>query len=176
MRVSLYVGIFFSFPLVVDQSLKAVPADVQFADSDGGRKSAHADETVSVNLARRSILMYRLSQPDNPTELKFQPKYGSIVSYRWYGDGFVLVGFSEGVVVAVSTVGDKAGEELHSWSMHDGGLYDLVFCDALGQFATCGNNQVKITDLNSDWKARAFIVFFRSVFSIPHLLAFTLAV
>ena len=134
------------------QALKAIPADLQFADSDGGRKSAQADETVSINLARRSILMYRLSQPDSPIELKCQPKYGSIVSYRWYGDGFVLVGFSEGFVVAVSATGDKAGDELQVWPVHDGGLHDLVFCDSLSQFATCGNNQVKIVDLSSDWK------------------------
>jgi hypothetical protein len=78
-----------------------------------GRKNVFADETICINLARRTILMYRLSQPDSPVELKFQAKYGNIVSFRWFADGFLLVAFSEGFVVAVNTSVDQLGEELH---------------------------------------------------------------
>jgi len=38
-----------------------------------------------------------------PLELMFESKYGKIVDYQFYGDGYILVGFSEGYYCTVST-------------------------------------------------------------------------
>lgn len=40
-----------------------------------------------VNMEGRTILLYHLSERDNAVELQFQPRYGSIVAYKWFGDG-----------------------------------------------------------------------------------------
>ena len=56
--------------------------------------------------------MVNLKDVDNPIELQFMPKYGSIVCYKWFGDGFIMIGFSSGYVNAISTHVKEIGEEL----------------------------------------------------------------
>lgn len=38
-----------------------------------------------------------------PDELVFDNKYGKIVDYQLFGDGYIVVGFSEGYVAHIST-------------------------------------------------------------------------
>jgi len=38
-----------------------------------------------------------------PLELVFEAKYGKIVDYSLFGDGYIVVGFSEGWVAHIST-------------------------------------------------------------------------
>jgi WD repeat-containing protein 19 len=35
--------------------------------------------------------------------LAFQREYGDIMAHAWFGDGFMLVAFSEGFIVSIST-------------------------------------------------------------------------
>jgi WD repeat-containing protein 19 len=51
----------------------------------------------------KTILLYDLNERENALELAFQPRYGDIVSYRWFGNGFIIAGFSSGYVVIIST-------------------------------------------------------------------------
>jgi WD repeat-containing protein 19 len=51
----------------------------------------------------KTILLYDLNERENALELAFQPRYGDIVSYRWFGNGFIIAGFSLGYVVIIST-------------------------------------------------------------------------
>ena len=34
---------------------------------------------------------HNMTDPENPVELAFQPKYGELVKYQWFGDGYVVV-------------------------------------------------------------------------------------
>lgn len=38
-----------------------------------------------------------------PDELMFENKYGKIVDYSLFGDGYLVIGFSEGYVAHIST-------------------------------------------------------------------------
>lgn len=38
-----------------------------------------------------------------PDELMFENKYGKIVDYTIFGDGYLVIGFSEGYVAHIST-------------------------------------------------------------------------
>src|SRR5690242_8294736 len=71
--------------------LKYDPFDIQFAeqkiDDKKSSGSQSAENTVSINMGHATILMYNMSDTDNPVELAFQLKYGEISSYRWFGDG-----------------------------------------------------------------------------------------
>ena len=40
----------------------------------------------------KTLYLFNLFDPDNPIELAFQARYGSIVSYKWFGDGYILIG------------------------------------------------------------------------------------
>lgn len=38
-----------------------------------------------------------------PDELMFENKYGKIIDYSIFGDGYLVIGFSEGYVAHIST-------------------------------------------------------------------------
>lgn len=57
-------------------------------------------------------MLYNVQEPDSPVELAFQPRYGRVAAYKWFGDGYLAIGFSEGFIVAVSTHLAEAGQEL----------------------------------------------------------------
>jgi hypothetical protein len=54
-----------------------------------------------------------------------QARYGSIVKYQWFGDGYMMIGFSEGYVVVISTHMKEIVEELFSGKFHK---VRLCFC------------------------------------------------
>lgn len=58
---------------------------------------------VSCIIAKKTLFLYNLNDPENPVELAFQQRYGSIVAYKWFGDGYILIGFSQGYFIAIST-------------------------------------------------------------------------
>lgn len=39
---------------------------------------------VSLIVAKKTLFLYNLNDPENPIELAFQNRYGSIVAYKWY--------------------------------------------------------------------------------------------
>ena len=39
---------------------------------------------VSVLVGHKTLFLYNLHDPDNPVELAFQQRYGSVVTYKWY--------------------------------------------------------------------------------------------
>lgn len=80
-----------------------------------------------------------------------QPRYGSIVTYRWFGDGYMMIGFSEGWMVVISTHMREIGEELFSGRFHKETLDDIAFSQNIQRAATAGGNQIKLLDMSS-WK------------------------
>jgi WD repeat-containing protein 19 len=61
-------------------------------------------------LDKKSLYLFNLKDPENPIELAFQPKYGNIVAYDWYGEGNLMLGFSSGYFISVSTHMDRIGQ------------------------------------------------------------------
>jgi len=108
------------------------------------------DQTVSANLAGRTIYMFTLSDPDNPVELAFQKDYGTIVTHKWFGDGYIMIGFSNGYVVVISTHAQEIGEELFCAKLFDS-LVDLDVNFPMQKSAAIGDGLVKILDMGS-WK------------------------
>lgn len=54
-------------------------------------------------VGQKTLFLFNLNDPDNPIELAFQPRYGDIVTYKWFGDGYIMIGFSSGYLVVIST-------------------------------------------------------------------------
>ena len=121
-----------------------------------GREEGGAESTISINMGGKTILLYDLNDPENPIELAFQSRYGSIVAYRWFGDGYMMIGFSAGYLVAISTHEDEIGEELFSGRFHKTSLTDIAISPVMGRAATCGDGSdgrhgIKIIDTKK-WK------------------------
>lgn len=51
-----------------------------------------------------------MNDPENPIELAFQQRYGNIQDYKWYGDGYIMIGFSQGYFVVISTHMKEIGQ------------------------------------------------------------------
>ncbi|KAL0883647.1 hypothetical protein ABMA27_015774 [Loxostege sticticalis] len=122
-------------------SLRDTPFDLQFSEMKTDERVA-GENTISLVVGKRTLYLYNLLNPENPIELAFQQRYGSIVSYKWYGDGYILIGFSAGFIIAISTHIKEVGEELFQVKNHKENLTDVAICN--GQAASCGDGQLKL--------------------------------
>ena len=138
-------------------TLKQIPGDVQFAARKGAEAPAAAgdakDTTMSVVLGGRSLLLYDVSALDRtPVELAFQPKYGNLVMYRWFGDGYIALGFESGYLVVMSSNVQQMSEELFSQRLHEGRLSALALSPLLQRGATCSGNTIKVVDFADEYR------------------------
>lgn len=63
----------------------------------------------------------------------------------------MMVGFSKGYIIAISTHMKEIGEELQSLKIHEQQLVDVAYSSNLNRLATCGDDGVRVVDM-SDWK------------------------
>ncbi|KAJ2938867.1 hypothetical protein O0L34_g18496 [Tuta absoluta] len=122
-------------------SLRDAPYDLQFSEMKTDERAA-GENTISLIVGKRTLYLYNLLNPDNPIELAFQQRYGSICAYKWYGDGYILIGFSNGYVIAISTHIKEVGEELFQVKNHKENLTDVAVCN--GEAASCGDGMLKL--------------------------------
>lgn len=92
-------------------------------------------------LGRKTLYMYHLPEPDSPAELGFQHKYGALLQHKWFGDGYILLGFAQGYIVAISTHPKEVGQELWQIKNHKDSLAGIAICPVLDQIASCGDNK-----------------------------------
>lgn len=130
--------------------LRSEPSAIQFATMKNiSDDRSSPDTAVSVILGRKVLFIYKIEDPDNPVELAFQAAYGNIVAYEWFGDGSIVLGFSAGYFISVSTKPRELGQELYHIKNHHGKLTYLSISTPLSKMATCGDNSVKIHELMS---------------------------
>lgn len=66
-----------------------------------------------------------------------------------YGDGYILVGFSEGYLISISTHVKEVGKEIFQSKNHKEKLSDVALSMAVGRVATCGDNNIKVHEISS---------------------------
>eukprot|EP00931_Biecheleriopsis_adriatica_P005604 TRINITY_DN107098_c0_g1_i1.p1 TRINITY_DN107098_c0_g1~~TRINITY_DN107098_c0_g1_i1.p1 ORF type:complete len:1382 (+),score=320.21 TRINITY_DN107098_c0_g1_i1:79-4224(+) len=131
--------------------LKNDPSMVKFADIKGDNPNESSREKiVSIVLGEVTLLLCNLKDPQKPTELAFQPKYGTIKAYTWFGDGYLVVGFSQGFIVIISSQMREISEELSSVKYHRNSLDTLCCSKVSGKIASAGDDGVKIISMK-DW-------------------------
>lgn len=130
--------------------LKNDPSMMQFADIKGDGGDGTREKLVSIVLGEVTLLLCNLKEPQKPTELAFQPKYGTIKSYAWFGDGYLVVGFSQGYIVIISSQMREMSEELSSVKYHRNSLDCLCCSKAAGKIASAGDDGIKIISMK-DW-------------------------
>jgi WD repeat-containing protein 19 len=135
--------------------LKHIPLQTLFTNNKSSTQfSSSDDNTVSANLNGKSLLLYNIAdEKEDPMELTFAPKdngvgckYGEIVSHHWYEEGSLLVGFSSGYLISVSTSAKDLGEEKHMGRFHPSALFTFAFNPHSKRAATAGDDGVRIID------------------------------
>ncbi|TWW59365.1 WD repeat-containing protein 19 [Takifugu flavidus] len=129
-------------------SLRGPPADIYFSIMKTDERSAQGENTVSVCVDKKILMLFNINDPDNRVELSFLGHYGNIVSYRWYGDGYILIGFSHGYLVVISTHIREIGQELYQARNHKDSLNSVAISSVLNRAASCGDNSIKIHELS----------------------------
>ncbi|CAJ1359658.1 unnamed protein product [Effrenium voratum] len=120
------------------------PSMMQFSDVKGDSDSR--EKVVSIVLGEVTLLLCNLKEPQKPTELAFQPKYGTIKAYAWCGDGYLVVGFSQGYIVVLSPQ-REISEEVSSVKYHRNTLDSLCVSKAAGKIASAGDDGIKIISM-----------------------------
>ncbi|NWR15309.1 WDR19 protein, partial [Emberiza fucata] len=128
-------------------SISSDPSDMQFSVMKTDDRVSTRESTVSVVVGKKTLFLFNLNDPDNPIDLKFQQPYGSIVSYKWYGDGYIMIGFSQGCFVVISTHIREIGQEVFQAHNHKDNLSSIAISQSLNKAASCGDNCIKIHDL-----------------------------
>jgi len=132
--------------------LKNEPSMIDFADvKNDNPNESFREKTVSLVLGDVTLLLLSLREPQKPTELAFQVKYGTIKSYCWFGDGYLVVGFSLGYIVIISSQMREISEELSSVKYHQNSLDCLCCSKASGKIASAGDDGIRIISMK-DWK------------------------
>ncbi|XP_012288065.1 WD repeat-containing protein 19 [Orussus abietinus] len=128
--------------------LQGDPSDVQFSEMKMDHRIG-GENTVSLIVSKTTLFLYNVLDPDNPIELAFQKRYGPIVTYKWYGDGYILVGFEAGYFIAISTHIKEVGQELFQLKNHRDSLSHIALSPVTGKVATCGDNTLKVHHLQN---------------------------
>ncbi|KAJ3156217.1 WD repeat-containing protein 19 [Geranomyces michiganensis] len=131
---------------IISMALNGEPSLMQWANM----KNANGvlDPVLSVILSGKSLFIYNINHPEAPVELAFQPKYGNVASYQWFAEGYVLVGFSTGYMIVMSTNANDLGHEIFSTKNHKGFLSNVAVSNVLSKAASCGDNTIKVHELS----------------------------
>ncbi|XP_036187361.1 WD repeat-containing protein 19 isoform X4 [Myotis myotis] len=127
--------------------LKSEPSNMQFSTTRNDDRTSTAGTLISVVLGKRSLFLFNLNQPYNSIDLEFKQSYGNIVCYSWYGDGYIMVGFSYGIFVVISTHVQEIGLEIFQAYDYKDNLTSIAISQTLNKAATCGDNCIKIHGL-----------------------------
>ncbi|XP_061566182.1 WD repeat-containing protein 19 [Cololabis saira] len=129
-------------------TFRGEPADMFFSLMKTDERSSQGESTISLSLDKKSLILFNINDLENPIKLAFQRRYGNIVSYHWYGDGYILIGFSHGYFVVISTHIREIGCEIYQTRNHEDCLNSVAYSPALNKAASCGENSIKIHELS----------------------------
>ena len=128
---------------VAINSLKGDGIGVQFSymKLDDRPQTNSAQNCVSLILNKKQLFLLNLTDSENPILLSFQERYGFIVDYHWFGDGLIIIGFSSGVFIVVSTYYKEIGQELTQFKAHKEVLTTFSICLSTKKLATSSENK-----------------------------------
>ena len=145
---------------LIHTELKYSPLEASFTNRQGyqskpsGGAKEIVDDTVSANLGGKSLLLLNiLDEREDPMELTFAStsvngpcRYGDLLHYEWYNDNMLIIGFSGGWVIVVSTEPSEIGEEKYAVQIHSQKLTTFSYNPHLKKVATAGNDGVRVLD------------------------------
>ncbi|KAA3676293.1 WD repeat-containing protein 19 [Paragonimus westermani] len=133
--------------LLRQNGVRDIPSDLQFAEVRRPESFTGSENSISCVLGSKNLFILSLDESESPIELAFQTRYGDIVSYHWFGDGYIMIGFTLGYFIVISTQKSEIGKEIYQVCDHKDGLWDIAVSPVLNRCATAGDHCVKIHDL-----------------------------
>uniref|UniRef100_A0A7S3LUV7 WD repeat-containing protein 19 n=1 Tax=Palpitomonas bilix TaxID=652834 RepID=A0A7S3LUV7_9EUKA len=130
---------------IMSTGVKYEPVEMQFVSSRTG-----VDSVVSINTGRKTLLLVDLNDSSDPIELAFPGKYGNIACYDHFGDGYVLVGFSNGYINVISIREDERGNELFQRRMFDDTVAGIMYSAQLNRAAIVGESRLRVLERSGD--------------------------
>lgn len=103
--------------------------------------------TISANIGGGQLWLYDYKKREEIV-LAFNVKYGSILQYRWFDDGYIMLGFKSGYVCIVSTHQDEIGAEISAAKMHSESLGGIAYSSQIQKGASIGDDCVKIFSMS----------------------------
>jgi WD repeat-containing protein 19 len=131
--------------------VKAEPRDLKWMTMKTEERNKK-QTTICGIFNQKTLLIHDITQDRSaPLELMFESKYGKIIDYQFYGDGYIVVGFGEGYYCHVSTHEKEMKDEIKSERVFNAPLEALAVNNPYYKMALAGENKVKIISLG-DWK------------------------
>jgi WD repeat-containing protein 19 len=134
--------------LLQNTELNYEPKNIKWARQKKSDNSKD-NNVISIIQDNKTILIYDMNQKSKPIELALDKEYGNIVTYEWFGDGYIAIGFSKGYVSIVSSHMDEVKNEINSKQLFKNDLNDISVCDKVNRISVEGKNCIKIIDKKS---------------------------
>ena len=134
--------------LLQNNVIKYEPKDIKWARQKTTENNKEFN-TISTIQNNKTILIYDINKKSNPIELSLDKEYGNIVTYEWFGDGYIAIGFTKGYISIVSSHMSEVKQEINSKQLFKNDLNDLSVCDEVNRIAVAGENSIRILDKNS---------------------------
>ena len=80
--------------------------------------TSESENTVSLIVSSKTRYLFNLYDLENPIKLAFPSRYGSIMAYNWFGEGYILIMFSLGYFIIISTHIKEIWQELFQVKNH----------------------------------------------------------
>ena len=140
---------------LIHTELKYAPRETNFTCT---KKNNNEDDMVSANLGGKSLLLFNVQdENEDPIELTFAAaasgggcKYGDLIRHEWCEEGSLMIGFTDGWLIVISTNPKDIGDEKYSSKLHRS-LVSFSYNKALHRVASAGGDGVKILD-SKDFK------------------------
>lgn len=148
---------------LVQMETKYASLEAKFLPRSDYDKRVNEHDRISCNLDGKALLLNSVSPNTNedPIELTFgmnnnnECRYGSIVHHYWSDTDTVVIGFSGGHIVVVSTKDSEIGTEKQSSRFHPSGLVKFSYNEQLRRIASAGEDGVRIIDMSDFKEVRA---------------------
>jgi WD repeat-containing protein 19 len=132
-------------------AVKAEPRDLKWMTMKSEERNKK-QTTICGVFNQKTLLIHDITQDRSaPLELMFESKYGKIIDYQFYGDGYIVVGFGEGYYCHVSTHEKEMKDEIKSERVFNAPLEAMAVNNPFYKMALAGENKIKIISLG-DWK------------------------
>eukprot|EP00672_Neobodo_designis_P023740 CAMPEP_0174834780 /NCGR_PEP_ID=MMETSP1114-20130205/5042_1 /TAXON_ID=312471 /ORGANISM="Neobodo designis, Strain CCAP 1951/1" /LENGTH=1382 /DNA_ID=CAMNT_0016068709 /DNA_START=126 /DNA_END=4274 /DNA_ORIENTATION=- len=130
-------------------NIKGDPLELKWADrKSDDRKQGSVDGTVSMTNGGKTLILFAPETKDSLVELAFNKKYGNLTNFEWFGDGYLICGFSQGNITVVSTHSKEIGNEVSMMKAHRDSLNALTVNKAISKGCSVGDNTVRVFDLD----------------------------